>query len=143
MTGNGQEKGLPHMRRQAAEHPVESPGPRAAQPTDLLRQKILIGSAIILVTLVAYIPAMRAGFIWDDDDYIDADPQAPTARLIQSDGGLRAVLVPQPKQSGTHRLAPAMASKRRSGHAKLQRHARGDAARDFERRILAKVYLKS
>jgi hypothetical protein len=39
------------------------------------RSKILLRSAIlVLITFVAYIPALRAGFIWDDDDYVTNNP---------------------------------------------------------------------
>ena len=30
----------------------------------------MLGGIIILATLVAYIPAMQGGFIWDDDSYV-------------------------------------------------------------------------
>ncbi len=36
---------------------------------------------IIVATLVAYIPAMRAGFVWDDDAYVTDNPL-----LVDSDG---------------------------------------------------------
>jgi hypothetical protein len=29
---------------------------------------------ILLLTIVAYIPAMHAGFIWDDDDHLTTNP---------------------------------------------------------------------
>ena len=29
---------------------------------------------ILLLTIVAYMPAMRAGFIWDDDDHLTTNP---------------------------------------------------------------------
>ena len=35
------------------------------------------GSAILLMTLVAYIPAMYGGFIWDDDSYVTNNPLLP------------------------------------------------------------------
>jgi len=27
-------------------------------------------SAIVVLTVLAYVPAMRGGFVWDDDDYV-------------------------------------------------------------------------
>lgn len=30
-----------------------------------------LGALLLLITLVAYLPALRAGFIWDDDDYVE------------------------------------------------------------------------
>ena len=31
---------------------------------------VLLAGVIVLITLVAYVPVMRGGFIWDDNDYI-------------------------------------------------------------------------
>src|SRR5687767_3266848 len=37
-------------------------------------QKFFLGAAVIFIaTLLAYLPAMNAGFIWDDDDYVTAN----------------------------------------------------------------------
>jgi protein O-mannosyl-transferase len=38
---------------------------------------------IVLVTLVSYIPAMRGGFIWDDDDYVINNPTLRTAEGLR------------------------------------------------------------
>jgi tetratricopeptide (TPR) repeat protein len=35
---------------------------------------VLLGAAIIAATLVAYVSAIRAGYIWDDDSYVHANP---------------------------------------------------------------------
>ena len=42
-------------------------------------------AAIIVLTLIAYIPAMRAGFIWDDDRYVTNNP------LLTAPDGLRRI----------------------------------------------------
>jgi tetratricopeptide (TPR) repeat protein len=34
----------------------------------------LLAVVLVVVTIVAYLPAMRAGFIWDDDDHLTANP---------------------------------------------------------------------
>ena len=34
------------------------------------RAPLLLAATIAIVTLLAYLPAMNAGFIWDDDDYV-------------------------------------------------------------------------
>lgn len=36
----------------------------------LSRATALRGIAIVLLTLLAYLPALRGGFVWDDDDYV-------------------------------------------------------------------------
>ena len=50
---------------------------------DILRrhQALLAGLAIIVMVLLAYIPAMRGGFVWDDDQYVTENPL-----LIAPDG---------------------------------------------------------
>ena len=48
----------------------------------LLNRSILRVGLIVVITLVIYIPAMRAGFIWDDDLFLTQNP------LIKADDGL-------------------------------------------------------
>jgi protein O-mannosyl-transferase len=40
------------------------------------------GALIVLLTFVVYLPALRGGFIWDDDDYVTNN------RLLRSANGL-------------------------------------------------------
>ena len=41
-----------------------------------MRQRVLVGLAVALVaaTALAYLPALRAGFVWNDDTYLTANP---------------------------------------------------------------------
>ncbi|HUI07295.1 MAG TPA: O-GlcNAc transferase, partial [Verrucomicrobiae bacterium] len=32
------------------------------------------GAVIVLLTVVVYLPALRCGYIWDDDDHLTANP---------------------------------------------------------------------
>jgi tetratricopeptide (TPR) repeat protein len=48
----------------------------------LLKRHSLRVGAIILLTLLVYMPAMRAGFVWDDDAFLTENP------LIKADDGL-------------------------------------------------------
>ncbi len=45
------------------------------------------GGALLIVaaTVAAYVPALRSGYVWDDDQYLTENP------LVQTPGGLRAV----------------------------------------------------
>lgn len=53
------------------------------------RRSESIGIALlVLATVIAYFPALQAGFVWDDDDYLLNNPVIPTAR------GLLALWVP-------------------------------------------------
>lgn len=55
---------------------------------------LLLGSVVIFViTLVAYLPAIRAGFIWDDDDMLTQNP------LVQSPSGLWSMWNPWAKDN--------------------------------------------
>ena len=38
-------------------------------------------AAIVLATLIAYLPAIRAGFIWDDDDYVSEANRSAMRRI--------------------------------------------------------------
>jgi tetratricopeptide (TPR) repeat protein len=48
----------------------------------LLKSSSLRVGVMVLITLVVYIPAMRAGFVWDDDLFLTNNP------LIKTDDGL-------------------------------------------------------
>jgi len=54
-----------------------------AQP--LTSESRLLTAALLAITLVAYIPAMRAGFIWDDDIYVENN------QTLRSLDGLRQI----------------------------------------------------
>ena len=43
------------------------------------------GLVIVAATLAAYVPALRSGYIWDDDQYLTENP------LVQTPAGLRAI----------------------------------------------------
>src|SRR5436309_5176545 len=47
----------------------------------------LAGAILVLATLVAYAPALRAGFIWDDDAHVTDNP------TLRSLDGLRRIWV--------------------------------------------------
>ncbi|MCC9655696.1 tetratricopeptide repeat protein [Rhodopirellula halodulae] len=42
-------------------------------PTKRLHS-VLLGLALIAITMLAYLPAIQGGFIWDDDDYVTENP---------------------------------------------------------------------
>src|SRR2546430_17108122 len=44
----------------------------------LARPDFISGAALVLLTLLAYLPALRAGFIWDDDAYVTENPTLTT-----------------------------------------------------------------
>lgn len=48
----------------------------------LLKRRSIRAAFIVLIVLVVYLPAMRAGFIWDDDLFLTENP------LIKADDGL-------------------------------------------------------
>ena len=52
------------------------------------RQTLLTGAAIVLAAIVAHFLALQAGWIWDDNDYITANP------VLQSDDGWFTSWVP-------------------------------------------------
>ena len=66
----------------------------AAAASDPARRQRLAGlAAILLITVVAYLPIFRGGFIWDDETYVTGN------RLLRTLAGLRAIwLEPGPPQ---------------------------------------------
>ena len=56
----------------------------APRTTTAIRRRALLG-LLVLVTLAAYYPALRGGFVWDDDAYVT---QNPTLRDVE---GLRRI----------------------------------------------------
>jgi hypothetical protein len=52
----------------------------------------LAGALIVLLTVVAYLPAMRGGFIWDDDAYVTEN------QTLRSAKGLRQIWL-NPKET--------------------------------------------
>ncbi len=80
------------MAREARANNASSP--TVAREPNIVRRyarRALAGAMLILAALLVYIPAMRAGYIWDDVNYIRRDPYLPTARIIQADDGLRRI----------------------------------------------------
>ena len=49
----------------------------------LWRSPALAGVLIVLLTVVAYLPAMRGGFIWDDDDHLTENPAMTAAHGLR------------------------------------------------------------
>lgn len=72
----GRKPGLP---------PEKSPTRATASevaPADPAWRRALPALLLLAITLVAYLPVLRAGFIWDDDDYVTQNA------LLQQPGGL-------------------------------------------------------
>ena len=69
---------------QSAESGADPPAGGAAKIPDRLKPELqakgilqspwLLGCLLIVVTVMAYLPARNAGFIWDDDDYVTNNP---------------------------------------------------------------------
>jgi tetratricopeptide (TPR) repeat protein len=61
-------------RPEAVRRPARAPEPIArAAPS-----AALVGALIVAATLLAYLPALQAGFIWDDDQYVTGNPTLRT-----------------------------------------------------------------
>jgi hypothetical protein len=65
MTGRKPIDDAPHQ--QAAVSSTET-------ETYFVHRPWLLALILAVVTFVAYVPAMRGGFIWDDDDHLTANP---------------------------------------------------------------------
>ena len=53
---------------------VDAPTLIASQLTPWLRQDRFFGLVLVLAVILAYLPVWRAGFIWDDDTLVTANP---------------------------------------------------------------------
>jgi protein O-mannosyl-transferase len=63
----------PERAGAAAERPERS-AERASGAPSVSRGFLVPAACLLLLTLVAYLPALGNGFIWDDDDYVTANP---------------------------------------------------------------------
>ena len=52
---------------------------KSGAPVSAWRSMVPGGAVIALITLLAYFPAMRGGFIWDDDAYVIDNTELRTA----------------------------------------------------------------
>jgi hypothetical protein len=67
-------------------------------------RKTWVGVTLILLgTFAAYLPAMRAGFIWDDDDYVTQN-ENPSQRRRPGADLVRAAFDPAVLPAGAHEL---------------------------------------
>jgi tetratricopeptide (TPR) repeat protein len=66
--------------------PVKATPSETAQPKSILSGSIGLGALVACATVVAYLPALRGGFIWNDSDYV-------TAPALRSLGGLVRIWV--------------------------------------------------
>ncbi len=64
---------------------------------DAWKSPVAGAALIILLTVVAYLPALRGGFIWDDDSYVTENP------TLRSLGGLEAIWL---KPGATYQYYP-------------------------------------
>jgi hypothetical protein len=64
--------------------PAPNSSPRPDVPPARSRRVCWPGLALVAITVVAYLPALAAGFIWDDDHYLTANPNlADLAGLLR------------------------------------------------------------
>jgi tetratricopeptide (TPR) repeat protein len=79
--------------------PLTKPKSVAVPPTsapanaDWWRHPVALAGLLLLVVVVAYLPALRAGFIWDDDAYVTQNP------MVTDPHGLREIWFSAHKQS--------------------------------------------
>lgn len=62
---------------------MKHPLPKPVAPPATARRQFLLAAVIVLVTVAAYLPAIRSAFIWDDYVFITVNP------LIEAPDGLR------------------------------------------------------
>lgn len=60
-------------------------GAAAAPGSDWTRQPVILAALLLALVMVVYQPALRAGFVWDDDKYVTENP------LLTAPDGLRQI----------------------------------------------------
>jgi len=72
-----------HIRRPAAElsgQPTNNPPPARA---GWIGHPAMLAAMLMLLVLAAYLPALNAGFIWDDDEYVTNNPMLTATNGLQ------------------------------------------------------------
>ena len=74
---------MPKAPRKSRRARNQTKQPKSRRPTAPLwvnwKDDPRLGAALLLIiTLIAYIPALSAGFIWDDPDYVTHNPNLRT-----------------------------------------------------------------
>src|SRR5260370_39421585 len=59
--------------------PVEGPRKPAPEQAAPLTSRVAPPLILVLLALVAYAPALTAGFVWDDDEYVTENQSLRTA----------------------------------------------------------------
>jgi len=70
--------------RQADDLPIGNAVPRSSQqgplgPAAWARHPAVLAGVLMLLVVLAYLPALRCGFIWDDDAYVTQNPMLTAA----------------------------------------------------------------
>src|SRR5262245_801928 len=73
-------------RRRAARcrPPVVKASAGAGTRDESTRTIVLGGAALVLLTLVAYLPALGAGFVWDDDFFVTRNGALRTVQGLRT-----------------------------------------------------------
>jgi tetratricopeptide (TPR) repeat protein len=74
VAGGGTTSGRKRLKTKAAPRAIEPHGPQKDLRPAQRWTPVLGAALILLMTAAAYVPAMRAGFVWDDNDYVTENP---------------------------------------------------------------------
>ncbi len=88
MKENNQAKNSASQERRAVENDQSRRNSGQSERTGDSGAKLRMACVIVLVTLAVYIPAMRAGYVWDDIHYVPDDPAGRWGQLIHPSDGL-------------------------------------------------------
>jgi hypothetical protein len=61
----------------------QTPAPSLVRRINVTQTPRLLAVVLLVATFVAYQPAWRAGFIWDDDDHLTANPAMNSAHGLR------------------------------------------------------------
>src|SRR4051812_17897572 len=65
---------MPTAKVKSEKSPIPSTSTAASSDVSGLFRSVLFGVAILALTFLAYYPALKNGFIWDDDDLLMENP---------------------------------------------------------------------